>query len=295
MTVRWSAGPQLVVEQHGTCARGDSPLACISVITITWNDLDGIKKAFASLREQTYADVEHIIIDGGSTDGSVEWIACHPAFPRSTFLSEPDNGIYDAMNKGLALATGDIVYFLNAGDQLNSPDVLASVDRSFSKNRWEWAVGASQMVDQNNVAVRKKMRPGYQWWVRTFMRYNLSQQAIFIRRDVLQNVGGFDRRYSIAGDYHLITNLGRHYEPEILQIHIANTLEGGVSDRRLGAAHLEAHKARVDILSLGVGMRFLDALWTGVLIVEVWTRRLTRRVLRIIRQVSLSSRHGSRD
>lgn len=266
------------------------PLACISVITVARNDLDGLKKTLRSVALQTFGEIEHIVIDGGSTDGSAEWAANHLAHPRSVLLSEPDDGIYDAMNKGLGLATGDLVYFLNAGDCLSSSDVLGAVVKNFGERNWEWAVGASQMVDGNDVAVRAKMPVSYHWWKRTFWHYNLSQQAVIFRTDVLRKFGGFDPGYSIAGDYHIVAKIGRQYRPELLPITIAYTLAGGVSDRRLAAAHYEAHKARVDVLSLGLPLRRLDACWTGVLIGKVYARRLGKKLMQKAQAVQVALR-----
>ena len=98
----------------------------ISVVTITLNNLDGLRKTAASVEAQTCADFEWIVIDGGSADGTVEFVRSLSR-PPTYFISEKDGGIYDAMNKGVARATGKYVICLNAGDAFHDADVLASV------------------------------------------------------------------------------------------------------------------------------------------------------------------------
>ncbi|MGK0307850.1 MAG: glycosyltransferase involved in cell wall biosynthesis, partial [Urechidicola sp.] len=89
----------------------------ISIITINYNDAVGLKKTMASVLEQTYEDIEYIVIDGGSTDGSKAYIELYHK-DLAYWVSEPDQGIYHAMNKGIDQATGDYLLFLNSGDWL---------------------------------------------------------------------------------------------------------------------------------------------------------------------------------
>ena len=98
----------------------------ISIITINYNNREGLSRTLASVAEQTCRDFEYIIIDGGSTDGSVEEIQHHAAI-IDYWVSEPDGGIYNAMNKGIAKAQGDYCLFLNSSDMLYSPDIIAKV------------------------------------------------------------------------------------------------------------------------------------------------------------------------
>src|SRR6187549_1783498 len=92
------------------------PAPVISVITITWNDLEGLTLATESVRAQKYENIEHVIVDGGSDDGTGEWLLNYSPPYESSWVSEPDRGIFDAMNKGVAKSHGDVVVFMNAGD-----------------------------------------------------------------------------------------------------------------------------------------------------------------------------------
>lgn len=99
----------------------------LAIITITRNDLDGLRRTVASIDTQTVRPDEHWIIDGASTDGTRDFLASLPPHPGRHFISEPDAGIYDAMNKGVASASTDFVWFLNSGDICAGPDVVATV------------------------------------------------------------------------------------------------------------------------------------------------------------------------
>ena len=97
----------------------------ISVVTVCYNSVNTIEETMLSVLNQTYPDIEYIIIDGGSTDGTVDIIRKYAA-RLGYWISEPDKGIYDAMNKGIAAATGDYINFMNSGDMFASNDVLSS-------------------------------------------------------------------------------------------------------------------------------------------------------------------------
>lgn len=252
----------------------------ISVITIGWNNLAGVKRTFASLAGQTYRNVEHIVIDGGSSDGSARWAEENQVFRDTIVASEPDDGIFDAMNKGLRAATGEIVYFLNSGDCMAADDVLHMVASSYEKDHWQWAFGSSQMVDEDFLPTRRPTKSSnYSWIRRTFLGYGLSHQSIFMRTDLLRQCGGFDVRYPVVADCHMLTRVGRVHKPTVWDRTVALTLEGGVSGASTVAIQWEFHRARVDVLGLGQLSTCADACWTGVLILKNCARRGIRSFL----------------
>lgn len=122
----------------------------ISVITVCFNAAAEIEATMLSVLEQTHPDVEYIVVDGGSTDGTAEIIARHA--PRlAWWVSEPDGGIYDAMNKGLARATGAYVNFMNAGDRFASPDALATAAAALALHRPTILYGNTRMRERGVV------------------------------------------------------------------------------------------------------------------------------------------------
>lgn len=127
------------------------PPPLLSIVTINLNDRDGLARTLASVASQSFADRELIVVDGGSTDGSVELIRASGALV-SDWLSERDRGVYDAQNKGLARARGTFVLFLNSGDSLAAPDALERLlagppprgSSTATRSSSTWAAGASR-------------------------------------------------------------------------------------------------------------------------------------------------------
>jgi glycosyltransferase involved in cell wall biosynthesis len=113
----------------------------ITIVTVNLNNAKGLERTIASLAVQTFGNWEHVIQDGGSTDDSVAVIN-RAADSRRTVISEHDGGIYQGMNKGLARATGNLVWFLNSGDEFQDDHVLATVAESWNQLQWRWAYGS---------------------------------------------------------------------------------------------------------------------------------------------------------
>ena len=201
----------------------------LSIITITYNNADGLRKTLASVAAQTFRDFEHIIVDGGSTDGSVEIIrqyadseAIRPENSKAdnlassphhlitsspiTWISEKDRGVYDAQNKGIRLAHGEYCYFLNAGDTFCADDVL---ERMFlpnsliasSPNRLpDILYGNEIIVDGNGQRVgiaRGVDNPSFVDLYNSCMKH----QASFIHCDLFEKYGMYDSEMRICSDF----------------------------------------------------------------------------------------------
>ena len=193
-----------------------------SVITVCYNSAATLARALQSVVDQDWIKVEHILIDGASTDGTHEVIdRFRPHLAQ--VLSEPDKGIYDAMNKGLDRASGDIICFLNADDQYASPYVLTRVAAEMSAQALDALMG--------DVGFFHEANPGRM--VRRYRSNRFSPQslswgwmpahpALFLRREVIQRAGRFKTDYRIAGDYEFIVrvlhgqSLSYRHVPEIL-------------------------------------------------------------------------------
>jgi glycosyltransferase len=210
----------------------------ISVITVCFNSGKTIVDTLRSVAEQTWPHVEHLVIDGGSTDNTLDLIRNNAA-RVARLISEPDSGIYDAMNKGIALATGDWIGFLNADDVFASAESLALIARSIDEVKGADAVYG----DLNYVHAERLQAVIRRWRSAPFQPQMLKQgwmpphPTLYVRREVLAAVGGFDTRYRIAADYEMILRIfarpGRQYVhlPEVL-VHMRT---GGASNRSLRA------------------------------------------------------------
>lgn len=170
----------------------------LSIITISFNNLAGLQRTVASVTAQTWHDWECIVVDGGSSDGTQQWLSgLHQ--PALRWISEPDGGVYDAQNKGIRMAKGDYCFFLNAGDVFCTDDVL---ERMFVEEecRGDILYGNEVVVD----AAGKRV--GYCKGVEhpTFLDLYLScmkHQATFIHRDMFARYGCYDDTLQIVADW----------------------------------------------------------------------------------------------
>lgn len=209
-------------------------MTSISIITVCHNAETTISDCLASIQSQT-CSVEHILIDGGSVDRTVDIIRAQ-AGPAAKVVSEPDNGIYDAMNKGLRLATGDIIGILNADDFYASPEILAKVSRSFTDSRINACYGDLLYVDSKDTnTVRRYWRSGQFTPNRFYWGWMPPHPTFFVRRSVYEKFGGFNLDLGSAADYEIMLRLlVRHriqatYIPEVL----VKMRTGGVSNASL--------------------------------------------------------------
>ena len=187
----------------------------LSIITITYNNAEGLRKTLASVASQTFRDFEHIIVDGGSTDGSVEVIREYekslasrlsPLASNLKWISEKDRGIYDAQNKGIRLAHGEYCYFLNAGDTFCNEHVLEIIFKPLTFNLSpltstpDILYGNEIIVDGNGQRVgiaRGVENPNFVDLYNSCMKH----QASFIRRELFEQYGMYDDTMRICADF----------------------------------------------------------------------------------------------
>lgn len=189
----------------------------ISVITPCLNSVAYLGETLASVARQDWPDIEHLILDGGSTDGSVEMIRTFAAgHPAVRWWSEPDNGLGDAMNRGAARARGDLVAFLHADDCYPGPSVLSSVAARMSTVPGAvWLTGGLREIDGQGNLLREL--PVRRYSYRRLLRNNiLFHPATFVKRNTLLKAGGFDAGLSYAMDYDLWLRLGAISPPVTL-------------------------------------------------------------------------------
>lgn len=167
-----------------------------TVITISYNNLSGLKTTGASVQAQSCTDYEWIIIDGGSNDGSADFLRSAPA----RIISEADNGIYDAMNKGISIANGQYVIFMNAGDIFIAPDTLEKIKSEILKQNATPDFIYGDALEQTDSAqpAYKKARP------HTKIRHGMftHHQAMLYKRSLLTDMR-YNENYKIAADYDL--------------------------------------------------------------------------------------------
>jgi len=179
----------------------------VSVVTVCFNSVDTIDGTIRSVRDQAYPWVEHVLVDGGSTDGTQELVARRNR-QIAKFVSEPDEGIYDAMNKGIRMAEGDLIGFLNADDVYADDHVISEVVAAAQAGDCDAIYGDLLYVrrDNPNKVVRYwkagEYLPGAfrHGWVPP-------HPTFFCRRELFEKFGSFDAVYRIAGDFELMLRL----------------------------------------------------------------------------------------
>lgn len=203
----------------------------VSLVTVAYNAALTIADTLLSVAAQSYADIEHIVVDGGSNDGTQGVVDRH-ASHIARFVSEPDRGIYDAMNKGVHLASGEVIGFLNADDVYAHEHVIANVarhmhleglDALFGDVAFFHAESPERPVRRYRSARFTPDRIAWGWMP--------AHPALFVRRKVFEQFGSFRTDYKIAGDFEFVArtfqnnNLRYRYLPQVL-VHMRT---GGVS------------------------------------------------------------------
>jgi len=197
----------------------------VSVITITLNDLDGLKRTVDSVRAQRYAGpVEHIVIDGGSGDDVVDYLSrCEPGF--AYWQSEPDAGRYDAMNQGIAHASGDLLWFLHSRDCFSDPDAVAHVVQAITRDGpisglWGYGIENEIGPDGSSVGLQAPMP----FDIRKFLtlRGTIPHQASFFGSSLVRKLGGYDVNFAIAADQLFMLRAALVQEPITVERVVAN-------------------------------------------------------------------------
>ena len=179
----------------------------ISIITVAYNSAATIADTLRSVAAQTYPDIEHIVIDGASTDDTLTVVKAHGRHVQ-VLVSERDHGIYDAMNKGLALASGQIVGFLNSDDMLADPGAVTRIAQGFSATTVDAVYGDLVFVDPIDTArVVRYWQPGPYRTGLVPKGWMPPHPTFYVRRDVLRANGGFNVDYRLQADFDLMLRL----------------------------------------------------------------------------------------
>ena len=201
----------------------------ISIITVCFNSAKTIEKTFQSITSQTYADIEYIVIDGGSSDATLDIIKKYKKSITKS-ISEYDKGLYDAMNKGIELATGDIVGILNSDDVFHDNSVLKSVVEFHKRNSVDASISDVLYKNNNGKIVRKYSANN--WTPEKLKSAFMPPHAgIFFKKKLFNDYGDYQLNYHIAADFELITRffLKNKITWKYLNINTTIMLVGGIS------------------------------------------------------------------
>lgn len=200
----------------------------ISIVTISRNHLQGLSTTLDSVKDQDYHQIEHIIIDGNSADGSKELLDSYAHSKIYTYCSEPDNGISSALNKGLEKSNGDLIFFLNSGDVLISSTVISEVVESYLVHKWKCAVGTTIATNFEGEPVFYHPPQLSSKFLKYFMF--LPHQGFFCETSIHKNYQ-YSESIKTSMDYELFLRMLKNIEIFYLPIAISNREAGGVSSQ----------------------------------------------------------------
>ena len=220
----------------------------VSIITVCYNAVAHIDETLRSVVMQDHMDIEYIVIDGGSTDGTELKIERYREVIAQV-VSEKDHGVYDAMNKGLARATGEVIAFVNAGDMIARRDVVSSMVKEFTKGDADLIYGDALMVDPADITKVKRFWKGGEYKRGNFRKgWMPPHLATYIRRSAYDRFGHFRTDLKVSADYELMFRF--LYKHRLPARYVPNVLVrfrlGGVSNRSLAhiwRANVEVYKA----------------------------------------------------
>lgn len=207
----------------------------ISIVTINFNDVKGLKKTFDSVLAQTYKNIEYIVIDGGSSDGSAELIEKYQG-KIAYWISEKDRGIYNAMNKGIAKATGDYIVFINSGDELSSDHAIADIVPLLNNHG---VVYSDIEVSENGQAFSRRTYPPLVTF-RFFVTSSIPHPGCFIRTDLFNQFGNYDETLKISSDWKWFVN--------VLCKHNVSYTHSGLSTAKFNLDGISSNPANLGVI-----------------------------------------------
>ncbi len=212
----------------------------ISVITATYNLIQNgretlFRQMVASVKRQTYKNIEHIVIDGGSTDGTVNLLKEMAAFGLIKYISEPDRGIYDAMNKGAALANGELITFLNSDDFFHEVQGLKNSVNLFSDDV-DYTYASVRVLDSDKIL----KNAGKVKWLRLLRNMPFPHPGMIVRKSVFDKLGGFDTSFKLVADYDFILRLLLAGYKGKRAVEFATFRSGGATD-----VYADIHKTEI--------------------------------------------------
>ena len=212
----------------------------VSIITACLNAENTIEQTILSVINQTYPNIEYIIIDGGSTDGTLDIIKKYED-RIAKWISEPDSGVYDGMNKGIIHSTGDILCFLNSGDLLYDKDTINNVVDRFSDNN---VYGVYGNVEVLNDFRKDKLIRGCKVTPNKLLYRHICHQALFVRRFLFDEIGMYSTSFKLASDHEFIIKSIKKYPDKFVYVDevFAIYRDGGMSCKMMDKMKLEELK-----------------------------------------------------
>lgn len=225
----------------------------VTIITVVYNGVDTLERTIKSVVEQTYNRIEYIIVDGGSNDGTKDLILKY-RWGIANWISEPDNGLYDAMNKGIAMSTGNFLWFINSGDEIATPDTLEKI---FNTNEpADFYYGETIIVDINGQMLgNRRLKPPKKLTWKDFRNgMVVSHQSVIIRKDFCDL---YDTSFRFSADYNWVLNALKKSPKTINTLMVLSRfLEGGLTKKNIIPGLKERFRIMVKHFGLATTLLF---------------------------------------
>lgn len=207
----------------------------LSLITPAYNSAHTLTRTIESVLEQKYPNLEYIIVDGASTDDTRSIVESYKDKLNIIFISEPDNGIYDAMNKGIQKSTGNIIGVLNSDDFFNTSDILSDVEQAFENMKVEAVYGDISYFKTDTKKTTRYWKSGTYSESKLNNGWTIPHPALFVRKSVYERCGLFRTEYKIAADYEFILRILKIHKIQTLYIPkvFVRMYDGGTSGQNI--------------------------------------------------------------
>jgi glycosyltransferase involved in cell wall biosynthesis len=249
----------------------------ISIITVAYNSATTISDTIRSVLDQDYSEIEYIIVDGLSKDSTVNIINSFSAAfnGRLKWISEKDKGIYDAMNKGIRMATGDVIGILNSDDYFSGPHVVSYVMQSFQNNTIDAVFGNVLFVKPNNTnkIIRRFSARGFRPWMFRF-GFMPPHPSFFTRKKIYNHLGYYNHNFDISGDYELLVRflLIHKIKYQYINLDMVKMRTGGASTKSLKTILINNNKNVIEACRI-------NGVYTNIFMVSVrYFKKITELV-----------------
>lgn len=206
----------------------DAPL--FSIVTIAYQNVDGLRATIESVKSQSFRDFEHIVIDAASTDGSAEWLAANF---DGAWVSEPDRGRYHGMNKGAQMSRGEYVWFMHSGDLFGDADVLTRVAAAVEREGHpDWLYGLARVIGADKSLLGVLAVVPFSMFNVAILGRSLPHQAAAFKRDFFWRLGGYDEKMAVAADLLFMVRAGDCSPPLVIADFVCDFDYTGISAGR---------------------------------------------------------------
>jgi putative colanic acid biosynthesis glycosyltransferase len=248
-------------------------LVRVSVITVVKDDAEGLRRTYQSLEQQSQTDWEMLIVVGDSKDETLNFAQkLQSNDSRVIAIKEVKNGIYAAMNEGLAMASGEYAWFMNAGDIFASSSVLMNAVNLINENEIGVLIGGYQIsADRQRKFSYPEGRVSIEDF--SFTRRGGCHQSMIFRTQILKTVGGFNLTYSLASDFDLVLRVIRLANARRVSEIYSSISPGGRADQGIFRVHTEKHRIRMTLIG-GPKIWVMSLIWTGLARLRIVLRRV---------------------